>query len=253
MLTDARQKLIEELISKNGEVVISVLAKELGVSVETVRRDINAMSKSGRLVKVHGGAVSASRPVAESQYEKRRLEGSQIKERLGAEAAKRNEKHDVVAISTGSTLESVARHITDKHGSTVVTNSAAVAAAVKSECCCILLGGELHPEEGYTFGPITAEQLAKFHTDKAFISASAVTADGLMTTGIEEGDLQRKMIENTSRVILVVQSTKLGTRSVYRYAGLESVDEIILDKQKPLDHEIQKTIDALGITVHYVD
>lgn len=253
MLTDARQKLIEELISKNGEVIISVLAKELGVSVETVRRDINALSQAGRLVKVHGGAVSASRPIAESRYEKRRLEGSQVKEHLGAEAAKHIDEYDVVAISTGSTMESVARHITDKPNATVVTNSTAVAAAVKTECRCVLLGGQLHPEEGYTFGPVTVEQLANFHTDKAFISASAVTADGLMTTGIEEGDLQRKMIENASHVILVVQSTKLGARSVYRYAGLDTVDEIILDKQKPLDPELKKALDAFGIMVHTID
>lgn len=252
MLTSARQKLIEELLRKNGEVVISALAKELGVSVETVRRDINAMSSDGRLIKVHGGAVSAARPVAESQYEKRRLEGSQTKELLGSAAAGYIDETDVVAISTGSTMESVARHIHDKPGVTVVTNSTTVAAAIKQACRCVLLGGQLHPEEGFTFGPVTVDQLAHFHTDKAFISASAVTSDGLMTTSIEEGDLQRKMIENATRVILVIQSTKLGARSVYRYAGLELVDEIITDSQKPVDTEFRKTLDELGIELHTI-
>ena len=252
MLTSARQQHIEELIRKNGEVVISALAKELGVSVETVRRDINALSDEGRLVKVHGGAVSVSRPVAESRYEKRRLEGSQVKEQLGTAAAAQIEEYDVVAISSGSTMESVARHITGKPNATVVTNSTVVATAVKDECHCVLLGGQLHAEEGYTFGPVTVEQLASFHTDKAFVCASAVTAEGLMTTSIEEGDLHRKMMENAARVILVVQSTKLGARSVYRYAGLELVDEIITDSQKPLEPALQKLIDQLGITLRIV-
>lgn len=252
MLTSARQKHIEELIRKNGEVVISVLAKELGVSVETVRRDINALSDAGRLVKVHGGAVSANRPIAESQYEKRRLEGSQIKERLGAVAAQRIGDSDVIALSAGSTMEGIARHITDKPDVTVVTNSTAVAATVKAQCHCVLLGGQLHAEEGYTFGPVTVDQLAHFHTDTAFVSASAVTASGLMTTHIEEGDLQRKMMENASHVVLVVQSAKLGARSVYRFADLEAVDEIITDGETPIDPEFEKLLTALGIRLHVV-
>ena len=252
MLTSARQKHIEELIRKNGEVVISVLAKELGVSVETVRRDINALSDAGRLVKVHGGAVSATRPIAESQYEKRRLEGSRIKEQLGAAAAALIGETDVVALSSGSTMESIAHYITAKPDVTVVTNSTAVAATVKTECHCVLLGGQLHAEEGYTFGPVTVEQLAHFHTDTAFVSASAVTADGLMTTRIEEGDLHRKMMENAAHVVLVVQSTKIGARSVYRYADLEAVDEIITDGETPISPELEKLITTLGIRLHVV-
>lgn len=252
MLTSARQKHIEELIRKNGEVVISVLAKELGVSVETVRRDINALSDAGRLVKVHGGAVSANRPIAESQYEKRRLEGSQVKERLGAAAAQRIGDSDVIALSTGSTMEGIARHIMNKPDVTVVTNSTAVAAEVKADCHCVLLGGQLHAEEGYTFGPVTVDQLAHFHTDTAFVSASAVTSDGLMTTRIEEGDLQRKMMENASHVVLVVQSTKLGARSVYRFAELEAVDEIITDDENPIDPEFEKLLTTLGIRLRIV-
>ena len=252
MLTGARQKLIEDLAARNGEVVVSALAKQLGVSVETIRRDITALCEAGKLIKVHGGAVSAARPVAESDYQKRRSEGSQIKQQLGALTATLVEPHDVIAISTGSTMEAVAGNITDVEGLTVITNSTGVAALLQQQCRCILLGGQLHPDEGYTFGPVTADQLAGFHTDKAFITASAVGVDGLMTTGIEEGDLARKMMENASRVILVVQSTKIGSRSVYRCAGLELVDEIVTDAHRPLDPQFKKVVRDLGIKLHIV-
>ena len=252
MLTGARQKLIEDLAARNGEVVISVLAKQLGVSVETVRRDIIALCDEGKLIKVHGGAVSAARPVAESDYQKRRAEGGQVKQQLGAYAAGLVETHDVVAISTGSTMEAVAGNLGNDIDATVITNSTAVASLVQQQCRCILLGGQLHPDEGYTFGPVTAEQLVGFHTDKAFIAASAVSADGLMTTGIEEGDLTRKMIENASHVILVVQSAKIGSRSVYRYAGLDVVDEIVTDAHRPLDPSFKKAVRELGIKLHIV-
>ncbi len=251
MLTSARQKLIEEVAARDGEVVVSALAKQLGVSVETVRRDIAALCDEGKLVKVHGGAVSVSRPVAESDYLKRRSEGGQVKQQLGAFAASLVEPNDVIAIASGSTMEAVAVGLPDSN-TTVITNSTTVASSVRTHCRCILLGGQLHPDEGYTFGPVTADQLAGFHTDKAFISASAVSADGLMTTGIEEGDLCRKMLETASRVILVVQSTKIGARSVYRYAGLAAVDEIVTDSQRPLDPQFKKVIDELGITLHII-
>ena len=57
MLTNARQKIIESIALRDGEVIISKVAKELDVSIETVRRDINAMCKKNLLTKVHGGAI----------------------------------------------------------------------------------------------------------------------------------------------------------------------------------------------------
>ncbi len=251
MLTGARQKLIEDLAARNGEVVVSALAKQLGVSVETIRRDITSLCEAGKLIKVHGGAVSATRPVAESDYQKRRSEGSRVKQQLGVYAAGLVEPNDVIAISTGSTMEAVAANL-DNASATVITNSTAVASVVQQRCRCVLLGGQLHPDEGYTFGPVTTAQLRGFHTDKAFITASAVGVDGLMTTGIEEGDLARQMLETAAQVILVVQSTKIGARSVYRYAGLEAIDVIVTDDQRPLDPQFEKTVRDLGIKLHIV-
>lgn len=118
---------------------------------------------------------------------------------------------------------------------------------------CVLLGGEMNPEECMTCGPIAAAQLAVFHTDAAIISASAICRDELMTTGIEEGTLQGQMIEAANRVILVAHSAKFGPRSIYRFATLGQVNEIVTDGACPLDEEMMKLIRARGIRLHLVE
>ncbi len=114
MLTNARQKAIEHMAIKEGEITISKAAKELGVSIETIRRDINVLCKENILTKVHGGAIPTVSVLAEANYRQRKDSNSKVKHLIGRTAQKFISSNQVVSFSTGSTVEAVASNVHKK-------------------------------------------------------------------------------------------------------------------------------------------
>ncbi len=259
MLTNARQKMIENIAVRDGEVIISKVAKELGVSIETIRRDINVMCTKNLLVKVHGGAVPAQAPVSEAAYSQRKKSNNAIKNRIGAAAAALIKSNQVVAFSTGSTMEAVASHIKGVRELTVLTNSLPIGQALSDmgergefDGKVILFGGQLHPTERLTFGTSVAEQISKYFADIVFISAAAICENGLMTTGTDEGNIIRRLAQCGSKVVLVIESKKIGKRSVYRYGDLDSVHTILTDDEFPISEEMRRAIEENNIDLRII-
>lgn len=254
MLTNARQKMIESIALRDGEVIISKVAKELGVSIETIRRDINVMCEQNLLIKVHGGAVPAQIPISEASYRQRKKSNSAVKSRIGKAAASLITSNAVVAISTGSTMEAVATQIKNVHNVSVLTNSLPIG-QILSELSergdfdgkTVLFGGELHPTEHLTFGTAVTEQIHKYYADLAFVGAAAVCEQGLMSTGTEEGNVTAELMKCAARVVLVIESKKLDKRSVYRFASLEQVHAVITDDETPISKEIKARLDELNV------
>lgn len=259
MLTNARQKMIETIALRDGEVIISKVAKELGVSIETIRRDINTMCKQELLIKVHGGAVPAQLPISEASYRQRKKSNSAVKNRIGKAAASLIKSNNVVALSTGSTMEAVAAQISNVHNVCTLTNSLPIG-QILTELTeqdsfngrVILFGGELHPTEHLTYGTAVLEQIKRYYADIAFISAAAVSEHGLMTTGTDEGNITSALMNTAATVVLVIESKKLGKRSVYRYAGLEQIDVIVTDDENPISDALMRCFEENNIDLHVI-
>ncbi len=260
MLTNARQKMIESIALRDGEVIISRVAKELGVSIETIRRDINAMCEQNLLFKVHGGAVPAQVPVSEASYRQRKKSNPAVKNRIGKAAANLIKNNDVVALSTGSTVEAVASHIKGVHNVCVLTNSLPVS-QILSELQerddyngkTILFGGELHPTEHLTFGAATCEQIRNYFADIVFISAAALSEQGLMSTNTEEGNVTAELMSCASKVVLVIESKKIGKRSVYRFALPKKIHMIITDGDTPISEEMLRCFEENNINLQIIE
>lgn len=245
MLTNARQKMIESIALRDGEVIISKVARELNVSIETIRRDINAMCAQNLLIKVHGGAVPAQAPISEAAYSQRKKSNNAVKSIIGEAAANLIKSNQVIAFSTGSTMEAVAAHIKGVHNLYVLTNSLPIGETLSDmgergdfDGKVILFGGQLHPTERLTFGTTVTEQISKYFADIVFISAAAVSDNGLMTTGTEEGNVIKSIMSCGSKVVLVIESKKIGKRSVYRYGSLENINTIITDNEQEISEEM---------------
>ena len=259
MLTNARQKMIESIALRDGEVIISKVAKELGVSIETIRRDINVMCEQNLLVKVHGGAVPAQIPISEASYSQRKKSNSAVKSRIGKAAAELIKSNEVVAFSTGSTIEAVAVQIKGVHNLSVLTNSLPIGQILSDmhergdyDGKTILFGGELHPTEHLTFGTAVTEQIHKYYADIVFIGAAAVCEQGLMSTGTEEGNITSELMNAAAKVVLVIESKKLDKRSVYCFASLEQVDAIITDDENPISEDLLQAFRENNIEVQIV-
>lgn len=259
MLTNARQKMIESIALRDGEVIISHVAKELGVSIETIRRDINSMCAQNLLTKVHGGAVPTQIPISEASYRQRKNSSSAVKNRLGQAAASFVKNHQVIAFSTGTTMEAIASHISGVHDITALTNSLPIADIFTEmydrneyDGKVILFGGKLHPTEHLTYGNAVIEQISRYYADILFVGAAALCEDGLTITAAEEGSIASALLQSASKVILVIESRKMDKRSVYRFASLDEVDILITDDEHEISPELKELFDDKHIELHVI-
>lgn len=255
MLSDARQDLIKKIAFRDGEVIISKVAAELGVSLETVRRDINTLCARNVLSKVHGGAVPIKIADYEGHYQKRRNTNMTIKKALGSYAAKMIRNGEVVMFPAGTTVEAVAASCSLNKKLHIITNSISVSEIFGNDKNnrITLSGGHLNAEERFTYGSETQKQLARYRADEAIVSAVGIDENGVMCSSDEEGEIIAQMIKSAERVILVAESNKLSQKSVYRFAQLSDIDEIVTDSIHRIPETLIIALKENNIKLHIVE
>src|SRR6201999_943596 len=125
MLTSQRKRLILTRLAREGQIVAKEFPAELGTSEDTIRRDLRELSQSGKLQRVHGGALPASPAVANLQT--REQVSPQEKISLGRFGASLVQAGKVVILDGGTTAIQVARHLDPSLRATIVTHSPNVA------------------------------------------------------------------------------------------------------------------------------
>lgn len=257
MLTSERQRLIRELAQKNGEVLISELAKRFGVSIETIRRDINILSKKNLLKKVRGGAVPVQYAVREDSYDVRYRKNHDSKSAIGAYIAENLiEDNDSIALSSGSTMEVLAECITARN-LLIVTNSINIASILQNRMRqnlwsgeVIILGGVVRADEHYTGGTIAVDMLKKFTFNKAFLGISALSGRDVMTSNIEEGIIMSTMIDHARFCCVASDSSKFDIRSTYTFADLAEIDAVVTEADADIAEETLALLESNGVALH---
>lgn len=264
MLAQQRHALILELSNKNGIVHTSDLVKRLGVSSETIRKDLAFLAQEGQLVRVHGGAMPTEKNVAGSlcnsresshEYVSFQIRNTQHMEQKAAitnYAASLIKENQVIALDYGSTSQLMAMVLKKQFKSlTVITNSIQNA-LILSECpnfTIILTGGILSKEEltlANDFTPI----LDHLHIDILFMTVSGVDpVIGFTDQRFSEARLQNQMRQAASRTIVLADSSKFGKSSLVKICALKDVDTIITDSglSAPIEQEIRRAGSELVI------
>ncbi|MBQ7039889.1 MAG: DeoR/GlpR transcriptional regulator, partial [Clostridia bacterium] len=106
-----RQKIILEQLKENGAVLVSKLSVELGVTEETVRRDLEKLEAKELLLRTHGGAIPLENTKMELSLEKRKNTNTEIKEQLAAEAAKFIVPGDTIFLDASTTTFYLAKEL----------------------------------------------------------------------------------------------------------------------------------------------
>ena len=220
MLVTERYGKIMDLLNKDGAVSRVKLAEILGVTPETVRRDLCAMEKEGLLVRVHGGAVAKKDMELKSSLEKRLHENTGLKRELSEKAAEFIREGDIIGIDAGSTAAVFAEVVKEKFTRlTVITQSIDVFNTLCSyaKFSLILCGGVYKSEERCFDGALTVQMLENIHMQKAFICPSAVSNDLEIYNFYEDVYFaERQMIKSSDRVFVLADSTKYGKTAMYR-------------------------------------
>jgi DeoR family glycerol-3-phosphate regulon repressor len=243
--TSKRQREILRVLEQEGSVALSVLARKLDVSLETIRRDIRPLAGSGRLVKTHG-AISLASTIGEAPFERRMRENSEAKRRIAAAVAATIRNGDSIMMDTGTTTSFLARELIGHRRLTVVTNSSDIARtlATLNDNRVYMAGGELRSDNGAAFGTTAIDFISRFSVTHAIISTGAVTAEGMMDYDMEEAEFARTVLTRGQRRLVVTDHSKFGRHGLVLVCGFDAVDELFTDKAPP--SEISESIEAAG-------
>ena len=231
-----RQDKILEHLRSHSFVSVSELARELGCSSMTVRRDLKRFESEGLLDRSHGGGVATDKVRLEFALAERSTSNVNEKNAIGRAASELVKSGDSILLGTGTTTLAMARHLHHHRGVTVVTTSLAVVAALLHApgVECMLLGGLVRDNSPDLFGPLLEENLERIRPDWAFVGCDGLSLEaGLTASDPRIARVPSIMIKNASRTALLTDSSKVKRDSFISYASLRDVNYLITDRAMP--------------------
>lgn len=230
MKSAERHLKIREVFAAQEFVEAETLARQLGVSDSTVRRDLIELEKKGLLRRVHGGGISLQTRDEQLDFGRLSTISHPEKLRIGAVAAGLIRDGQTLILAPGSTVVEVAKNLFGRPVQ-IVTNSIPVG-QVFWDCKSVevtMTGGYLFPRIGVLLGPVCDDMLNHISADVLVMGIAGLTADGLSDSNTLIVGTIRKMIEVARRVIVVADHTKFGKKSMVHVAPLEVVDVVVSD------------------------
>ena len=246
---DQRHRRILAALSTDPTVRISALAAEFGVSAETVRRDVEELSRQGAVRRTYGGASVPHAGVQPEIGERERMAVAE-RARIGAAAAALVEPGAVLMVDAGSTTTHFARALAVRGtAATVLTNSLAAAQALAGRpgLRVLLCPGELYAAERAVYGPETDDFLRRFNADLCLIGASGLTEEGPSDVESRASWVKRAMLARADRRVLLVDGGKFGAPHLERVCPLAVLTDLVTDQEPPPD--IAGALEQAGVRV----
>jgi DeoR/GlpR family transcriptional regulator of sugar metabolism len=247
MLTDERKAYILDLLRRDRRVVAKAVSRELGLSEDTIRRDLRELAGAGLLQRVHGGALPASPAVAD--YAGRRQLSPEGKAAIGRAAARLVRPGQVVILDGGTTAVQLARHLAPDLKATVVTHSPSVAVELAAHrgIDVELIGGRLFKHSVVAVGAVAAEAIARVRADVYFMGVTGVHPDiGLTTGDAEEAAIKRALSRHAAETVVLASREKLGAASPFLVLPLAEIDALVVEADLP---DLTAPYRRLGITI----
>jgi len=248
MLTTHRKQQILSILKLQGQVVAKEVSQEMGVSEDTIRRDLREMAQEGLLQRVHGGALPASPAIVD--FAGRELITADGKVAIGRAAAKLIQPGQVVMLDGGTTARQVARHIPLELKATIVTHSPTIATELLNHpnVEVILIGGRLFKHSVVAVGAVAIQAIAGIHADTYFMGVTGVHPKSGLTTGdYEEAAVKRALSRAAAETIVLASSEKLNAASPYVVVSLSEISGIITERA--VAASLTKPYEKLGISV----
>jgi DeoR/GlpR family transcriptional regulator of sugar metabolism len=228
---------------------IAELADAFGVSTETIRRDLDALGRSGLLQRTYGGAAARAltmEPAISERYQERVAE----REAIAACAVRLIEPGRVLMIDAGSTTVHFARRLSAKlRDLTVITNSYGVAMALAPNpgIGVILCPGRYDAREASVTGAETVRFLASYNADVAVIGASGLAVDGPNDVNSGMAEVKRTMLARARDNLLLVDRSKFDRLSLEVICPLGGIGRVVSDAAP--EGELAAALERVGVAV----
>ncbi len=251
MTPSERREHIVTLVRQRGRITVDELAEILGISHETVRRDLTRLADAGKVRKFHGGA---SLPLAggEGPFSERMRRNALEKTRIARAAAALVAPGETLFVDTGSTTLYLAEELARIEGLTVITNSCEIArivAASGRRSRSFLLGGAFSSENRQTTGAMAMEHVRLFRAHHCMLTIGALDArTGAMDYDHAEAQMARAMIEQSASLTILVDASKFGNIASFEVCPLARIDHLVCDR--PPDPPLAEAIAEAGVRLH---
>ena len=250
---DERQAEIARFVEEHGRARVTELAADFGVSTVTIRKDLDVLAESGRLIRTHGGAIAPRVHGKDLAYDVRdRLQQGE-KAVIGALAARRvNDGESIIidASTTGLYLARELRQRTVGQSLTIVTNSIRLATelSIRPDMTVLLMGGRVRGRSLSLVGQLGDAVLARVNVQKAFLGAAGFTLEeGLTETTEEEAQIKRAMVAAAREVYALVDNSKWGRVASATFCRTEELSGVFTDAGA--SPKIVATLERKGIKV----
>lgn len=248
MLKEERQRHILDLLRQTGKVLASEVSRELLVSEDTVRRDLQELDQEGKLHRVHGGALP--RTADASRYSIRKEQAIEAKAAIGRAAAQLVQNGQTVFMDGGTTTLQVARSLASNLQATIITNSPPIAIelAEHPSVDVVLIGGRLMKEGQVVVGSEAMEQIRLYRTDLLFLGTCAIHAEvGLSVPHAEEAPVKRAMLAAAAQTVGLATADKLDTTAPCIVGPVSALAYLVVNGEA--DEEVLVRYRRLDVTV----
>jgi DeoR/GlpR family transcriptional regulator of sugar metabolism len=252
LAVDRRHRILEQ-VAEHQTIHIAELAAELGVSEMTIRRDIGRLERDGFLRRTYGGATAHITRSMELLFNARALENAPAKRVIGMRAAEILAPERTMFIGIGSTTEQFAMFLPPREDLIVVTGSLPVASLLGTrKGRVVVLGGSVLTDELACVGPVAAATVRRYRADLAVLGAAGLSARaGITELSDEAAEIQRLMIEQSERLVVLADGSKLAETTMASVAPASSISLLVTDTAAPEQELVE--LEALGVEIIVLD
>ena len=250
MTLSERHKYILDQLEKKGFVRVNDISEQLGVSGATIRKDLRILESQHLLYRNHGSASLMTPKVVDLPVQEKSKINSEQKLKIVRMADSLIEEDDSLILTSGSTIEALALNITPRGRMNVVTPSIRVGVYLsdKENIDVMMLGGRLVVKSLSVRDSYTQDGLKYVNCSKMFCSCDGLDVEaGVTTAFVEEARITNAMMDAASKVILLVDSSKIGKSGYGKICDLSRIDVLISDAGIP--QSVKERIEEEGVQV----
>jgi DeoR family transcriptional regulator, glycerol-3-phosphate regulon repressor len=248
MNPNPRQLTLLNVVRSQESVTVEELATQLGVTLQTVRRDVQKLAQDGLLARFHGGVRVAGSTTQNLEHQQRESLHSDSKARIARTLAKAVPNDCSLILNIGTTTEAIARALLNHKGLRVITNNLNVASILSANLNCevIIVGGVVRPRDRGIVGEAAVEFIRQFKVDIAIIGISGIETDGtLRDFDYREVKVSQAIISHARQVWLAADRSKFNRPAMVELAHLAQIDKLFTDQTPPEPYS--KLLEEAGV------
>ena len=254
MLALERQKRILELLNKDGVVTVGKLSTELGVTEETVRRDLEKLEAKEQLRRTYGGALPLDDGTYEPSLEKRKVLNVETKQALARKAVQYIATGDTVFLDASTTTFYMSKEIKNMKNITVITNSIRIINKLSGiEGIKVIAVGGIVSNNQSLVGAMAENYITNnYFADKMFFSSKGIGDNSIILESNEqECFIKQSMLKNSRVHYYLCDKTKIGRVGYMRLSTFENIDFLITDAN--VGGSLKATLEECEVSVIKLD